>query len=129
MIKVERIDLDDYVQTGEGGTALTYTRKDGKTLAKLYNLGFEADRVRMHSFKQEMVRFYQETDTIPEDYSRRVLDFLEKVPESEYLETMRRLLFFGETDFVCKKLRNFVPKYFNLCWTESSLMATSPSNI
>ena len=40
------IDLNDYVQTGEGGTALTYTHKDGHTLAKLYNPGFEADNAR-----------------------------------------------------------------------------------
>jgi uncharacterized protein (TIGR02172 family) len=40
----ERINLDEYIQTGEGGTAQAYTRKDGKTLAKLYNPGFEADR-------------------------------------------------------------------------------------
>ena len=39
------------------------------------------------------------------------------------------VIFFGETDCICKNLRIFVPKYFNLCWTESSLMATSPSNI
>jgi uncharacterized protein (TIGR02172 family) len=160
MNEIEKINLDDYIQTGEGGTALSYTSKDGKTLAKLYNLGFEADRareefltartvfemgiptpepyrlvtdgarlggeyelikgkrsfariisqeperleeislefarmakelhaikadtMRMHSFKQVMVRFYQETDMIPKDYSRRILDFLEKVPESEY---------------------------------------------
>lgn len=31
----ETIDLNDYVQTGEGGTALTYNHKDGKTLALL----------------------------------------------------------------------------------------------
>ena len=30
----ETIHLNDYVQTGEGGTALTYNHKDGKTLAK-----------------------------------------------------------------------------------------------
>lgn len=42
----ERINLDDYIQTGEGGTAITYSSKDGKTLAKLYNPGFEADRAR-----------------------------------------------------------------------------------
>jgi len=43
---VERINLDDYIQTGEGGTALTYTHKDGRSLAKLYNPGFEADRAK-----------------------------------------------------------------------------------
>lgn len=43
MNKVERINLDDYTQTGEGGTSLTYTSKDGKRLAKLYNPGYEAD--------------------------------------------------------------------------------------
>ena len=42
----KQIDLNDYVQTGEGGTALTYSRKDGKTLAKLYKPGFEADRAK-----------------------------------------------------------------------------------
>ena len=43
--KYELINLEEYIQTGEGGTAQAYTRKDGKTLAKLYNLGFEADKV------------------------------------------------------------------------------------
>ena len=42
--EIQRINLDDYIQTGEGGTALTYTKKDGLSLAKLYKSGFEADR-------------------------------------------------------------------------------------
>ena len=42
----KRIDLNDYVQTGEGGTSLTYSHKDGHTLAKLYKPGFEADKER-----------------------------------------------------------------------------------
>ena len=46
MNEVQRIDLNDYVQTGEGGTAQAYTHKNGRTLAKLYNPGFEADRAR-----------------------------------------------------------------------------------
>ena len=33
---VQRINLDEYIQTGEGGTALTYTKKDDRSLAKLY---------------------------------------------------------------------------------------------
>jgi len=40
----ETIHLDDYVRTGEGGTAVSYTHKTRNTLAKLYNPGFEADR-------------------------------------------------------------------------------------
>jgi len=41
--EVQRIDLNDYVQTGEGGTALTYSHKDGKTLAKLFMPSMAAD--------------------------------------------------------------------------------------
>lgn len=41
--EVQRIDLNDYVQTGEGGTALTYNHKDGKTLAKLFMSTVAAD--------------------------------------------------------------------------------------
>ena len=44
--EIQRINLDNYIQTGEGGTALTYTHKDGLSLAKLYNPGFEADRAK-----------------------------------------------------------------------------------
>jgi uncharacterized protein (TIGR02172 family) len=44
--EIQRINLDDYIQTGEGGTALTYTHKDGLSLAKLYNPGFEAVRAK-----------------------------------------------------------------------------------
>ncbi len=44
--EVQHINLDDYIQTGEGGTSLAYTSKDGKTLAKLYKPGFEADRAK-----------------------------------------------------------------------------------
>jgi uncharacterized protein (TIGR02172 family) len=41
--EAQRIDLNDYVQTGEGGTALTYNHKDGKTLAKLFLAGIAAE--------------------------------------------------------------------------------------
>ena len=43
---VQTINLADYTQTGEGGTALTYTHKDGLSLAKLYKPGFQADKAR-----------------------------------------------------------------------------------
>ena len=39
----ETIDLNDYVQTGEGGTSLTYTHKMCPTMAKLFNLVNEAE--------------------------------------------------------------------------------------
>ena len=39
----EHICLDDYIQSGEGGTALSYSHKDGKTLAKLFMAGMGAE--------------------------------------------------------------------------------------
>ena len=44
MLSYETINLNDYVRTGEGGTAVSYKHKTRDTLAKLYNPGFEADR-------------------------------------------------------------------------------------
>lgn len=47
MEKYERINLDEYVQTGEGGTAVSYIHREaGDTLVKLYNPGFEADKAQ-----------------------------------------------------------------------------------
>lgn len=43
MEKYEHINLEDYFQSGEGGTALTYSHKDGKTLAKLFTPGMGAE--------------------------------------------------------------------------------------
>ena len=43
---VQTINLDNYTQTGEGGTALTYTHHDGMSLAKLYNPGLAADKAK-----------------------------------------------------------------------------------
>ena len=40
----KQIDLNDYVQTGEGGTSLTYTHKKRPSLAKLFNPGSEAEQ-------------------------------------------------------------------------------------
>jgi len=39
----ELINLEDYTQSGEGGTALSYSHKDGKTLAKLFMKGMGAE--------------------------------------------------------------------------------------
>ena len=46
MMEYQKIDLNEYVRTGEGGTAVSYTKKTRNTLAKLYNPGFEADRAK-----------------------------------------------------------------------------------
>ena len=43
MNRYEAIKLNEYVQTGEGGTALTYTHKSRPTMAKLFNPGNEAE--------------------------------------------------------------------------------------
>ena len=42
-MEYQKINLDNYVQTGEGGTALTYSNKDGKTLVKLFSPGMGAE--------------------------------------------------------------------------------------
>ena len=46
MSEIEKINLEDYFQTGEGGTALTYNHKNGKTLAKLFMHNRAADTAR-----------------------------------------------------------------------------------
>lgn len=43
MLSYENIDLKEYSQSGEGGTALTYKHHSHNTLAKLYNPGYEAE--------------------------------------------------------------------------------------
>jgi uncharacterized protein (TIGR02172 family) len=46
IMEYQKIDLNEYVRTGEGGTAVSYTHKTRNSLAKLYNPGFEADRAK-----------------------------------------------------------------------------------
>jgi uncharacterized protein (TIGR02172 family) len=55
MDNYEIINLEDYIQTGEGGTAVSYTHKSKNTLAKLYNPGFEADRARAEFYTAKTV--------------------------------------------------------------------------
>lgn len=154
----QKIDLGDYVQTGEGGTALAYTHKSGKSLAKLYNPDFDvgkikeefwtsrtvfelgistpepyrlvtdgkrfggeyeliqgkrsfsriisqesgrleelslefarmarklhatkADTSRLRSYKEMVTQFYSGKTFVPEDYRKKVLEFLDKVPDT-----------------------------------------------
>ncbi len=155
----QKIDLNDYVQTGEGGTALAYTHKSGKSLAKLYNPDFDigkikeefwtsrtvfelgistpepyrlvtdgkrfggeyeliqgkrsfsriisqeserleelslefarmartlhatkADTSRLKSYKEMVTQFYLGKTFVPEDYRKKVLEFLDKVPDTQ----------------------------------------------
>ena len=46
MNEFEKINLDDYVQTGEGGTSTSYTHKTRNAVIRLYKPGTEADRVK-----------------------------------------------------------------------------------
>ena len=52
--ELQRINLDDYVQTGEGGTSLTYNHKDGKTLAKLFLASMAAENA-IREFRMSQV--------------------------------------------------------------------------
>ena len=45
MTEYLKINLDDYIQSGEGAQALTYTRKDGSALAKMFLYGLGAETV------------------------------------------------------------------------------------
>ena len=55
MSNYEQINLDDYFQTGEGGTALTYNHKDGSTLAKLFTPGVGAQTAEREFHVNEVV--------------------------------------------------------------------------
>ena len=44
-MKYEQINLEDYFQSGEGGQAVTYTRKDGRAMAKLFLKSIGLDTV------------------------------------------------------------------------------------
>ena len=52
----EKINLEEYVKTGEGGQGVAYTHKTEKRLAKLYNSGFEAD-VAVEEFGAAMAMY------------------------------------------------------------------------
>lgn len=158
MDSYQKIDLSDYVRSGEGGTAVSYINKTSDTLAKLYNPGFEAERAKaefltartvyemgiptpepyrlvtdgerygaeyqlvknkrsftriiseeperlqeisltfaewarklhatkvapgqLRSYKEVLIRFYQEKNLVPEAHKQKALAFLETVPDT-----------------------------------------------
>ena len=45
MNQYQQINLEDYIQSGEGGQALTYIRKDGSAMAKMFQFGLGSDTV------------------------------------------------------------------------------------
>jgi len=51
----EPINLDDYIQTGEGGTAITYNHRNGRTLAKLFMPGYASETARREFLVNRMV--------------------------------------------------------------------------
>ena len=55
MDSYQKIELSNYVRSGEGGTAVSYTHKTRNTLAKLYNPGFEADRAKAEFYTARAV--------------------------------------------------------------------------
>ena len=78
MNEVQRIDLNDYVQTGEGGTAQAYTHKNGRTLAKLYNPGFEAER-RLTAFASAKIPYMVDMvnhGRLPDEAYDSLIEFL-----------------------------------------------------
>lgn len=55
MEKYQHINLEDYIQSGEGGTALSYNHKDGKTLAKLFMKGMGAENAEREFLVNKIV--------------------------------------------------------------------------
>lgn len=45
MNQYQQINLEDYIQSGEGGQALTYIRKDGSAMAKMFQFGLGSETV------------------------------------------------------------------------------------
>jgi uncharacterized protein (TIGR02172 family) len=84
--EIQRINLNDYIQSGEGGTALTYTKKDGLSLAKLYKPGFEADRAKAEFMTARIV--FELGIPSPEPY-RQITDGQRSGAEYELIKNKR----------------------------------------
>ena len=54
-MEYQQINLDNYVQAGEGGTALTYSNKAGKTLVKLFSPGMGAENAAREFLVNQVV--------------------------------------------------------------------------
>lgn len=54
-MEYQKINLDNYVQTGEGGTALTYSKKAGNTLVKLFSPGMGAENAAREFLVNQVV--------------------------------------------------------------------------
>ncbi|MBQ7259386.1 MAG: TIGR02172 family protein [Paludibacteraceae bacterium] len=55
MNNYKTIDINEWTQVGEGGTAQAYVDNSGGRLAKLYNVSFEADRAKEEFFTARTV--------------------------------------------------------------------------
>lgn len=55
MSEYVKINLEDYIQSGEGGQAITYTRKDGSSMAKMFHFGLGTETVEREFYISKAV--------------------------------------------------------------------------
>lgn len=55
MSEYAKINLEDYIQSGEGGQAITYTRKDGSAMAKMFQYGLGTETVEREFYISKAV--------------------------------------------------------------------------
>lgn len=55
MSEYVKINLEDYIQSGEGGQAITYTRKDGSAMAKMFQYGLGTETVEREFYISKAV--------------------------------------------------------------------------
>ena len=72
MSTYETIKLEDYIQTGEGGTAQAYTRKDGKFVY----VGDEADLAGPQSYHQDDYSIFY--NNIKDNVTKRMAAYLNR---------------------------------------------------
>ena len=92
----ETIDLNDYVQTGEGGTSLTYNHKDGKTLAKLFLASMAAENAirefRMSPSMEHRIKRVMRRQNVSEQEARDIIAMMDTTREAyikKYEDTSR----------------------------------------
>ena len=88
MNEVQKINLEEYIQTGEGGTSLTYTHKTRNAMAKLFNPGNDAELAEREFMTARTV--FEMGIPTPEPY-RLVTDGQRRGVEYELIRNKRSL--------------------------------------